>query len=180
MTKTLIDSAITFAFEKHAGQFRKGGLLPYIAHPMEVMKRIYTYGIKDEKILAAAVAHDLIEDCGVTVDELVARFGFDVAHMVEQLSYTSPEAMGMTKKEWVAGFKEKPPEVLLIKVIDRLANISDFCVDKDPYRFKYVEKTRQIFDAWKEREDAITVWFDETLWANVNWDINSMYNFIKI
>lgn len=35
-----LSEAVRFATEKHAGQFRKGNTIPYIAHPLEVMSML--------------------------------------------------------------------------------------------------------------------------------------------
>lgn len=73
--------AIVFAVNAHTGQFRKGTSIPYITHPVEAMGVAATL-TNDEDILCAAVLHDVIEDAGVTAEELRARFGDRVAELV--------------------------------------------------------------------------------------------------
>ena len=60
--------AIQFASDRHAQQVDKGGK-PYILHPLRVMMRLRT---NDEELMAIAVLHDVVEDCGVTFYELRA------------------------------------------------------------------------------------------------------------
>lgn len=67
-----LERAIAIAAEKHAGQTDKAGE-PYILHPLRVMLRLST---EEERI--AAVLHDVVEDCGVTLDDLRAE-GFPSA-----------------------------------------------------------------------------------------------------
>jgi (p)ppGpp synthase/HD superfamily hydrolase len=67
-----IEQAIAIAVKAHAGQTDKAGQ-PYILHPLRVMLRVQT---PEERI--AAVLHDVVEDCGVTLDELRAA-GFPEA-----------------------------------------------------------------------------------------------------
>lgn len=66
----LLEKAIGLALRAHAGQVDKGGN-PYILHPLAVMHRVKTV---KEKIVA--VLHDVVEDCGVTREDLLTE-GFD-------------------------------------------------------------------------------------------------------
>jgi (p)ppGpp synthase/HD superfamily hydrolase len=63
----LLEKAIRIAVEKHAGQVEKAGR-PYILHPLRVMMQMRT---DPERIVA--VLHDVIEDCGVTPEWLLAE-----------------------------------------------------------------------------------------------------------
>lgn len=77
----LVRRAFDFANEKHAGQTRRSGE-PYITHPVEVAE-ILTELEVDEQTLAAALMHDVIEDCEVTVEELTTLFGPEIAMLVD-------------------------------------------------------------------------------------------------
>lgn len=59
-----LDRAIEIAVKAHAGQIDKAGA-PYILHPLRMMLRLTT---DDERIVA--VLHDVVEDSGVTLDDL--------------------------------------------------------------------------------------------------------------
>lgn len=65
---SLLAKAIQFASEKHVNQVDKGGNA-YILHPLRIMMRLHT---SDEELMAIAVLHDVVEDCGVTFDDLLA------------------------------------------------------------------------------------------------------------
>lgn len=67
-----LEHAITLAANAHAGQVDKAGA-PYILHPLRVMLRCST---NEQRI--AAVLHDVVEDCGVTLERLRAE-GFSDA-----------------------------------------------------------------------------------------------------
>ena len=71
MTQTL-ERAIAIAATAHAGQVDKGGA-PYILHPLKVMLRMSSL---EERIVA--VLHDVVEDCGISLDDL-RKEGFSVA-----------------------------------------------------------------------------------------------------
>ena len=82
---TLVTEAVIFAAQAHDGAARKGSVIPYIVHPMEVVAICATL-TDDPQVLAAAALHDVMEDCGVGFDELSSRFGVRVAGLVCQES----------------------------------------------------------------------------------------------
>ena len=61
-----INKALKTASLAHKGQFRKGGKIPYILHPMEAGVIAASLTMKDnkvdEEVIAAAILHDVIED----------------------------------------------------------------------------------------------------------------------
>jgi guanosine-3',5'-bis(diphosphate) 3'-pyrophosphohydrolase len=77
----LVEDALEFAVQKHAGQTRRSGH-PYIEHPVSIARYLADLHL-DTTTLSAALLHDVIEDCGVTVEELRGRFGDDVARLVD-------------------------------------------------------------------------------------------------
>ena len=77
----LIGKAYDFANLCHEGQMRKSGD-PYIAHPLEIA--IYLSELRlDEQTIAASLLHDVVEDCGVSLDEVSDRFGPEIAKLVD-------------------------------------------------------------------------------------------------
>lgn len=60
---------ISFAVEKHANQFDRGGN-PYILHCIAVMQGVES---TDEELLTMAILHDVIEDTNATYTEMRAR-----------------------------------------------------------------------------------------------------------
>ncbi len=62
----ILAKAIQFAADKHSNQTDKGGNA-YILHPLRMMMRLRT---TDEELMAIAVLHDTVEDCGVSFDDL--------------------------------------------------------------------------------------------------------------
>ena len=81
MTIETLNSAITFAVEKHAAKTRKGTSIPYIVHPMEAAA-IAAYLTDDLEIIAAAVLHDVVEDSDATKEDLERLFSSRVAELV--------------------------------------------------------------------------------------------------
>ena len=80
----LILDAYRFAAEAHSGQTRLSGE-PYIEHPLETAMFLADLRL-DPNALAAALLHDVMEDCDVSFEDLEGRFGNDVAKLVEGVS----------------------------------------------------------------------------------------------
>jgi (p)ppGpp synthase/HD superfamily hydrolase len=87
MTDRMLERAIAIAAEAHAGQVDRGGQ-PYILHPLRVMLKM----APDDDHRAAAVLHDVVEDCpDWTIDRLRS----------EGISETALEAIdAVTKMPW--------------------------------------------------------------------------------
>lgn len=84
---TLLLEAVSFAARAHRHQLRKDKETPYAAHPFRVcLIARHVFGIDDPKVLAAAVLHDTIEDTTTDYDDLVERFGPDVARWTAALT----------------------------------------------------------------------------------------------
>ena len=88
----LLDRAIVFAVNAHAGTERRGKGYPYIVHPMEAMAIVATM-TADQELLAAAALHDTVEDTDVTVEQLRAEFGERIASLVADESDVMPAGM---------------------------------------------------------------------------------------
>lgn len=82
----LVERALVFAFNAHDGQKRKYTGAPYIVHPISVMAILVEHNVEDSAMLAAALLHDVIEDCGVLIGTLEAKFGVLVASLVQDLT----------------------------------------------------------------------------------------------
>jgi (p)ppGpp synthase/HD superfamily hydrolase len=79
--------AVSYALVAHAGQVRTGTDLPYATHLLGVTSLVLEHG-GDELQATAAVLHDVVEDQGGArrLEDVRARFGGDVAELVEALS----------------------------------------------------------------------------------------------
>ncbi len=131
----LTQKAFDTALRMHDGQYRKSGE-PYIIHPI-LVAAITAHVSSDETMVQAALLHDVVEDTDFTIEEIVAIFGEDVAHMVEGLTKiveirseelapsSSNERLissALTfRKMLVASIKDV--RVLVIKLCDRLHNM---------------------------------------------------------
>jgi len=77
----LLRRAYAYAEAKHEGQSRRSGE-PYITHPVAVTT-ILTELEMDDATLAAGLLHDVVEDCGVSREQIAAEFGDEIADLVD-------------------------------------------------------------------------------------------------
>ncbi|MGV3725905.1 RelA/SpoT family protein [Hydrogenophaga sp.] len=122
-----IRQAYRFADEAHLGQLRKNGD-PYITHPIAVAAQCAEWKL-DAQALMAALMHDAIEDCGVTKEELVERFGAPVAELVDGLTKLEKLEFDTREQNQAESFRKmllamaKDVRVILIKLADRTHNM---------------------------------------------------------
>ena len=79
--KDLVSKAIVFSTAAHDGMRRRIGESPYILHPLEVATIIGTM-TDDQEVIAAGLLHDVVEDAGVTIEEIEENFGKRVKELV--------------------------------------------------------------------------------------------------
>jgi GTP diphosphokinase / guanosine-3',5'-bis(diphosphate) 3'-diphosphatase len=125
--RELLERAFVFASERHEGQQRRSGE-DFILHPLGVARILAELG-RDDATLAAALAHDVVEDTQATVEEVRAEFGEEVANLVEgvtkltRIQFQSREqAQAENYRKMVMAMAEDY-RVILIKLADRLHNM---------------------------------------------------------
>jgi len=122
-----VRQAYRFADEAHLGQMRKNGD-PYITHPIAVAAQCAEWKL-DAQALMAALMHDAIEDCGVTKQDLVERFGAPVAELVDGLTKLEKLEFDTREQNQAESFRKmllamaKDVRVILIKLADRTHNM---------------------------------------------------------
>lgn len=132
----LIARATLFADQAHDGQLRKFSGLPYISHPMEVMQ-IVRGVCNDDDVLAAAVLHDVIEDCGVTYTDLMLEFNENIAHLVYQVTNAADDEVGdrivraYINRNVMANANDDAQTIKLADIISNLSGI-DLALECDP------------------------------------------------
>lgn len=155
---TLIDRAVMLATQAHAGQHRKsergGTQLPFLVHPLDVLKRVWTWGAATEVVGAAAVLHDVYED--TTFDPCwVMDLSPEVHRLVTEL--TLPE--GADKAAYLADFRDpdrKSDEALVIKVADRISNVRDYMLTDRWYAAKYLRRADVLGLAVQDRYEELS------------------------
>jgi (p)ppGpp synthase/HD superfamily hydrolase len=158
----LVLKAIKFATEKHQGQLRKVSGDEYITHPISVsyLVAIYKKSKHLDELISAAYLHDTLEDTKTTFLELSTEFTPLTASLVKELTSDANEINKIGKlvylqKKMVAMSSYS----LVIKLCDRLHNISDNPTDKmlddTTQLLVYLEKNRKLTNTHKELVKAI-------------------------
>jgi GTP pyrophosphokinase len=139
---TLIQGAIDYARKMHEGQKRASGE-PYYTHPVEVACILADMRLDTATILTA-VLHDTLEDTAATYDDLKAKFGDDVARLVDGVSKLTRIESQTVEGKQAENFRKlvlamsEDIRVLLVKLADRLHNMRTL------HHFPKPEKRRRI------------------------------------
>ena len=134
----VVEKAYQFALKAHEGQMRRSGE-PYLEHPLQVA--ITLAGLQlDADAIAAALLHDVTEDCGIPISRIEEEFSPDVARLVDgttKLGRLSLQVPGGVAKRDAAAARQQQAEslrkmlvamaedlrVVFIKLADRLHNM---------------------------------------------------------
>ena len=155
---SLVEDAFLFALKAHGNQLRLSGD-PFITHPVETATIVADLHL-DETSLAAALLHDVPEDCGVPFSEIESRFGPEVTRLVEgvtRLDKISAQVQGIGLKK--IGESEAQVEslrkmfvamaedirVVLIKLADRLHNMRTLKALSPEKQQRIARETMEIY-----------------------------------
>ena len=158
----LVSEAIAFAVKAHDGMRRKKSESPYILHPMEAAVIVGTMS-DDQNLIAAAALHDVVEDAGITIDEVEERFGKRVRELVESETEDKradlpPEDTWRIRKEETLAVLKNTDDigVLMVWLGDKLANM------------------RAIYRNWKVEGDAVWQRFHQKNVSEQAWYYSSI------
>jgi len=153
-----VEDAYHFALEAHASQRRRSGE-PYISHPVETAVIVADLYL-DEISLAAALLHDVTEDCGVPFTDIEDRFGPEVSKLVEGMTrldkisshlleggldrvVESEAQVESLRKMFVVTAEDI--RVVLIKLADRLHNMRTLKALDPEKQQKIARETMEIY-----------------------------------
>ena len=111
----------------HEGQTRKSGE-PYFTHALTVAEILSELRL-DVDTIAAGLLHDVVEDTVISLADLRAEFGDEVALLVDgvtkisEIRYENPEAQQAENYRKFLLTISKDVRVILIKLADRLHNM---------------------------------------------------------
>ncbi|MBR4429961.1 MAG: helix-turn-helix domain-containing protein [Clostridiales bacterium] len=161
LTNTL--KAVTYATEAHMGQKRKKSDIPYIYHPLNLACHALSMNITDDAIIAACLLHDVVEDCGVTYDDLPVND--ETKELVRLLTHckTTPENRDAIMREYYDQIASNP-KAALVKCIDRCNNITtmSWALSRDRI-YRMIKETELYFP------ELIAVLKEEVEYSNAAW-----------
>ena len=129
-------SALSFARDSHGSQFRKGGQ-PYIVHPLTIAAHSASLGLRDERIMAAALLHDVVEDCGVEAEDLPVSDP-EIKQIVRLLTHDKGEPLEIYYRR-ISGSQAAS----IVKILDRCDNVSTMAGVFSPEKIRsYIDETR--------------------------------------
>ncbi|TDH35744.1 HD domain-containing protein [Pseudohoeflea suaedae] len=127
-TDGLVMRAADFARTMHEGQVRKYTGEPYFNHVERVAERLTQINAQIEAI-AAGYLHDVMEDCGVSMDALCKDFGGPVARLVWWVTNQAPKSFGNRAErkafecERLAGAPRGAQNIKLADIIDNTRDL---------------------------------------------------------
>lgn len=141
--------AYRFGDTAHQGQMRKSGE-PYITHPVSVALILADLHL-DTPTIIAALLHDVVEDTGITKQEVSEKFGAQVAELVDGLSkldkiefQSATEAQAENFRKMLLAMSQDV-RVILVKLADRLHNMQTLDVMKPDKRRRIARETLEIY-----------------------------------
>ena len=147
--RDLLRRAFLYAERAHEGQKRRSGE-DFIHHPIGAAKIVADLHL-DETTIAAALLHDVVEDTGVSIDDLRAEFGDDVARLVEgvtkltRIQFASREhAEAENYRKMIVAMAEDV-RVILIKLADRMHNMRTI---EYLGKQKQVQKAKEVLEVY--------------------------------
>lgn len=153
---SLIEKAYVLAKKAHENQKRKNGE-PYIIHPLCVGIILAELEL-DKETIAAGILHDVVEDTPVTIEDIAAQFGDEIALLVDgvtkltQLTYAKDKVEVQAenlRKMFLAMAKDI--RVILIKLADRLHNQRTMQYQKPEKAIEKSKETLEIYSPIAQR-----------------------------
>ena len=143
--------AAALAAQWHEHKYRRDHKTPYFAHPARVAMIIaMIFGFTDEKILAGAYLHDVIEDGDVDYDDVLEPFGREVADYVAAMSKDTRLIEDQREREYDEQLAAGPWQGRLIKLADVYDNLSD--AQTVPGKHKIIARGERILALAKDDE----------------------------
>jgi len=122
----LISKAYAYAEKAHKNQKRYSGE-PYFVHVVETAKILAELGM-GRRTISAGLLHDVLEDAGVTEEELEKEFGKEIVFLVQgvtklgSIRYTKEQRHVESLRKFFVAMAQDI-RVLVIKLADRLHNM---------------------------------------------------------
>ena len=145
----LLNRAYVYAMKAHGSQTRASGEA-YFNHPLEVAAILADMRL-DDATIAAALLHDTVEDTESTHQDIIDKFGPEIASLVDgltkikKLDLVTHEATQAENLRKLLLAMSKDVRVLLVKLADRLHNMRTLSHVKPEKRSRIAQETMEIY-----------------------------------
>jgi len=150
LDQELLARAYRFSDDAHRGQTRNSGD-PYVTHCVEVAKILAELQL-DSITVASGLIHDVVEDTKITVADVEAEFGREIAAIVDGLTKIAKlPTGGSTQERQVESYRKmllsiaKDARVIIVKLADRLHNMRTLDFLPPEKRQRIAQETRDLY-----------------------------------
>ena len=149
LDQELLARAYRFSERAHIGQKRLSGE-NYVSHCVQVAKILADLHL-DTVTVASGLIHDVVEDTSVTVREVEAEFGAEIAQIVDGLTKIGHLPLNSSQERQVENYRKlllsiaKDARVILIKLADRLHNMRTLEFLPAEKRRRIAQETRDLY-----------------------------------
>jgi len=155
----LYEQALKIAIRAHAGQVRKHDGSAYVNHPIMVGKILERAGFP-ETVVAAGLAHDILEDTQVTEAELRAVLGDGVVDIVVAVSEDKSLPWEERKEKYVRKVVVGGEPVWAVSVADKIHNARDLLAF-------YELKGREVWEVFNRGKEQ-KIWFEKLVHSELS------------
>lgn len=150
-SNNIIEKAVRVSVAAHKDQTRKGDSLPYIIHPFMVALKLAKYNFSDV-VIAAALAHDILEDTEFPEDKLKDELGEEVLKIIRAVTNDESLPWEEKKKKYVETVRDGSEGAKAVAVADKIHNLESLLIAHE----------EQGPDLWKKfnRGKEQKLWFE--------------------
>ncbi len=169
--------AVDYSVDAHKGQTRKKSDIPYIYHPLNLACHALAMNIKDDEIIAACLLHDVVEDCGKTVEELPVND--NIKKLVDILTHikTNDKNRDKIMQSYYTKIAASP-KASLIKCIDRCNNLTTMSWGLSRQRIIRMIKETELYYPALLKVIKLTPEYNDAAWL-LQYQIESMLDIYK-
>ncbi|MCL1890146.1 MAG: HD domain-containing protein [Desulfovibrionaceae bacterium] len=159
-----------FAVRKHHGQVWPGSDLPYLTHIgavlLEIIPAVQASPSLDASLaICCALLHDTLEDTETSAAELEENFNEAIVAGVLALTKNTNLPPEEAMRDSLARIRRQPPEIWMVKLADRTANLSQVPAHWDSSRcLAYAREAEFILEALGSASELLS----ERLLARIN------------
>ena len=141
--------AYNFAEKAHENQKRSSGE-DYIIHPLNVAGTLIKLRMDMDSIIAGLL-HDVVEDCGISPEQIEKDFSPDIAMIVVGLTKISKIKFKTREESQAENFRKmvvamaKDLRVIIVKLADRMHNMRTLQYVSDERQKKIAQETLDIY-----------------------------------